>query len=206
MMVRIHTSKDKVWEDEAGLQIPVKRITSIEKMKEKHAAALVKKAFDIQNKLIAFKEEIADKSLEIQKAVVKSSSDKPSKGNYTWFNFDRSIKIEVNVSERIDFDDLEVMACKDKLNQYIADNVQSKDEFVTELIESAFSRKNGNLDAKKVMSLLHYSERVKAPLFLEAMKHLKSAIRRPDSKTYYKISIKNEEGKYENIDTNLSNL
>lgn len=207
MTAKIQTSKDKVWIDESGIQIPSNRISPVERLKEKNAGFLIKKALELQSKLVAFKEEIADKSLEIQQAVVEGlKSEKQTKGNYTWFNFDRSVKVEVSVSERIDFDDLEIMACQDKLNQYISENVQSKDDFISELIKDAFATQKGKLDAKKVMSLLRYKERVKAPLFLEAMKHLEAAIRRPDSKTYYRIAVRNEEGKYENIDTNLSSL
>ncbi len=207
MTVTTQTSKDKVWVDESGIQIPSKRITPVERLKEKNASLLLKKALELQSKLIAFKEEIAEKSAEIQCAVVEGvKTTKDSKGNYTWYNFNRSIKVEVSVNERIDFDDLEIMACQEKLNQYISENVQSKDDFISELIKDAFATQKGKLDAKKVMSLLRYKERVKAPLFLEAMKHLEASIRRPDSKTYHRIALRNEEGKYENIDTNLSSL
>ncbi len=207
MKAKIQTSKDKTWIDESGIQIPSNRITPAERLKEKNAGFLVKKALGLQSILVAFKEEIANKSDEVLSAVVgEVKATKDTKGNYTWYNFDRSVKIEVSVNERIAFDDLEIMACQEKLNKYIAENVTTTEPLVTELVESAFSRKNGNLDAKKVMSLLKYKERVKAPLFLEAMKHLEASIRRPDSKTYYRIALRNEEGKYENIDTNLSSL
>lgn len=207
MTAKIQTSKDNVWVDESGLQIPSNRISKIERLKEKNASILLKKALELQSKLITFKDEIAEKSLEIQQAVVEGlKTSKETKGNYTWFNFDRSVKVEVSVSERIDFDDLEIMACQEKLNQYISENVQTTDPFVSELVESAFARKNGNLDAKKVMSILRYKERVKSPLFLEAIKHLEASIRKPDSKTYYRIAVRNEQGKYDNIDTNLSSL
>src|SRR5690606_379589 len=127
-------------------------------------------------------------------------------GNFTWHNFDRSLKIEVSINERIQFDDLTITACKDKLNQLIDANNEGKVESIKDMVNDAFSTSRGKLDAKKVMSLLKYKSRIKAPVFQEAMVLLEESIRRPDSKVYFRIWKKNQDGKYENIDLNFSSI
>jgi hypothetical protein len=128
------------------------------------------------------------------------------KGNYTWFNFDRSVKIEVSVNERIEFDDLTIKACKEKLDEFLSENVTSKHEMIKQIVTDAFSTTRGKLDAKKVMSLLRYKDKVKDALFLESMELLEKSIRRPDSKTYYRISERMEDGGYRVIDLNFSSI
>jgi tRNA nucleotidyltransferase/poly(A) polymerase len=129
-----------------------------------------------------------------------------SKGNFTWFNFDRSVKVEVSIADRIDFDDLTITACKDKLDEFLDQNLDSKQEFVKQLVTDAFSTSRGKLDAKKVMSLLKYRTKIKSDLFQEALNLLESAIRRPDSRTYFRIWERDKSGEYKLIDLNFSSI
>ena len=91
----------------------------------------------------------------------EKENDKKGKGNFTWFNFDRSIKVEVSISDRIEFDDLGIIACKDKLNEFLDSNIESKDDAVKSMILDAFNNTKGELDAKKVMNLLRYKSKIK---------------------------------------------
>ena len=207
MKATTQTSKDKVWTDESGTQIPFDRVTKGEKLRERLSAKLLKESLTINKKLKEIKEIFADTSKEVFDEFMESAKvDKITKGNFTWYNFDRTIRIEVAISERIEFDDLGINVCKEKLNQYISDNIQSKNELVTNLIKDAFQTRNGKLDTKKVMSLLRYKSRINDVLFQEAMNHLEESIRRPDSKSYYRIAVRNEAGQYDNVDLNFSSL
>lgn len=207
MKATTQTSKDKVWKDESGTQIPFDRVTKGEKLRERLAAKLLKESLIINKKLKEIKEIFADTSKEVFDEFMESAKvEKITKGNFTWYNFDRTIRVEVAISERIEFDDLGINVCKEKLNQYISDNIQSKNELVTNLIKDAFQTRNGKLDTKKVMSLLRYKSRINDVLFQEAMNHLEESIRRPDSKSYYRIAVRNEAGQYDNVDLNFSSL
>jgi hypothetical protein len=207
MKATTQTSKDKVWKDESGTQIPFDRVTKGEKLRERLAAKLLKESLIINKKLKEIKEIFADTSKEVFDEFMESAKVKKiTKGNFTWYNFDRTIRVEVAISERIEFDDLGINVCKEKLNQYISDNIQSKNELVTNLIKDAFQTRNGKLDTKKVMSLLRYKSRINDVLFQEAMNHLEESIRRPDSKSYYRIAVRNEAGQYDNVDLNFSSL
>lgn len=205
----IQQVKDKIWKDESGREIPVDYITLAARTRERSAARILNQSIRINKELDAFKKEVSrlcgevfEKSLKEMK--VKSSSD--FKGNFTWFNFDRSIKIEVSISERIEFDDLTIQACKDKLNEFLSNSLDSKTEFVKELVTDAFSTSRGNLDAKKVMSLMKYRTKILDPLFQEALNLLGESIRRPDSRKYFRVWNRREDGAYELVDLNFSSI
>jgi hypothetical protein len=203
----IQKVKDKKWMDEAGLEVPVGYIATGVRMKERAASTLLKEAKSVNLKLKAFKElmnKLCDgiyaKAMDDYK--VKSSN----KGNFTWFNFDRSIKIEVSISDRIDFDDLAIKASKEKLDAFLSENLDSKTEFVKDLVIDAFSTTKGKIDAKKVMSLMKYRTKIKHPLFQQALDILTQGIQKPESKTYFRIWERDTAGKYNLIDLNFSSI
>ena len=202
------SSKSKMWYDEKKQAVPYARTTKSERLMERNSHRLLKEALKINAGLVELKELTRVLSHEAYLAFMEETNNagKPRKGNFTWFNFDRSIKIEVSISERIEFDDLHLAVCKDKLDEFLNINVESKDEFIKQLIMDAFATTKGNLDVKKLMGLLRYRSKIKAPLFQEAMAALEDGIRRPDSKTYFRIWLKDSENKYQNIDLNFSNI
>lgn len=203
-----HTSKDAIWQDEQGTQIPFNRVTPTEKLHERSSAKLLKGAQAINKQLAVFKTEMQKLSAEALESFMASKGiEKPTKGNYTWFNFNRTIKIEVAISERIEFDDLTINAAKVKLDEFLNINITSKNDFAKELVMKAFeTKRNKKLDVKKVLDLTSHKSRINDPLFSEAVDLITSAIRRPESKTYFRIWLRDEEGKYNNIDLNLSSI
>lgn len=201
--------KDQLWKDENGTSIPTSRLTKAEKLQERKAAALLKSAVAVNNSLKGFKEQIKTICEEVEDAVLSENGAKRSddyKGTYTWFNFDRSIKVERKVSEPMTFDDLIITAAKQKLDEFLGQTISSKHEFVNEMINSAFETTKGKLDPKKVMPLLRYESKVNHPLFTEACRLINKAQRRPDSKTYYRVWAKNDDGKFEAVELNFSNI
>ena len=203
----IHTSKDKLWMDEAGVRIPFNRTTKVERLKERHAKTILTKAIRLNNELTEFKAEMSRLCNEAYEAAMKECGAKPdAKGNYKWHSFDRSVEIETSINDKISFDDLTIIACKEKFDEFLSENIEGKFEFAKELVIDAFSTSRGSLDAKKVMSLLKYRDRVKDDKFQDAIRLLEQSIRRPGSRTYRRIKIKDENGKYQNIDLNFSSI
>lgn len=203
----IQTSKDQMWFDESGTGIPYKRTTILERTKEKHSATLVKDALAVNKRLEGFKQTIKSLCEEVYKQASDENNVKlDSKGNYTWFNFDRSIKIEVSVSERIDFDDLTIASAKQKLDEFLDKNIDAKIEFAKNIVTDAFSTSRGKLDAKKVLGLLKYRSKITDTGFQEALDLIEKSVRRPDSKTYHRVFVRDEDGKYNAIELNFSNI
>lgn len=201
-------SKTKTWIDETGMNIPYNRTTSIERLMERQSATLLRRAISVNSQLSDFKKSMQDICNEVYEKFMQSKggSDHKAKGNFTWYNFDRSIKIEVSINERIVFDDLTIKVAQERLNEFLAIAVDSKFAYVKDLINDAFATSRGNLDAKKVLSLLRYRDRINHPLFTEATKLIEQAVRRPDQKTYFRIWQKDDEGAYQAVELNFSNI
>lgn len=201
-------ASDKIWTDENGTEIPYSRTTKVERLHERSSNKVVKAALDVNKRLHALNDLLVDLSQEAYDSYMKSKGiDKKSKGNYTWYNFDRSVKIEVNVSEPIVFDSLTITAAKEKLDEFLDANIESKNSFIKQMIIDAFeTQRSGSLDTKQVLKLTSYEDKVKSPKFSEAIKLIREAIRRPKSKTYRRVWVKDEDGKYQNVELNLSSL
>ena len=203
----IQTRKDKAWRDEAGTMIPYNRLTKYELMRERELGKIIKDAEVINKKLAEFKNHVRQACDDIVTIYMEESGvESIGKGNVTLFNFDRSVKVELSINDRIEFDDLTMKACKQKLDEFLNANVDEKQAFVKEMVNEAFSTSRGKLDAKKVMSLLKYENKIKDVLFLQALKLLKESIRRPDSKAYYRVWQKDDAGEYKNIELNFSSI
>ena len=196
--------KDKIWIDETGQPIPVARILPLEKQKEKVAFFFAKKAIDISNRLSSFKEEIAKECEAIYTESMKDA--KVGKGNFTFFNFDGSIKIEVQVNEMITFDTILIEKAKQKLMELVGESISEDKEFIKELVMSAFQTSRGQLDTKRVMGLKKHAKRIKDERYHDAMALIDESVRRPSSKTYFRVWLRAAQGDYESIDLNFSSI
>lgn len=200
-------AKDQFWKDEAGVEIPYSRTTKVERLHERSAAKVTRAAIAVHEKLAAFNELLTAASEEAYEAFMASKNiTKKGKGNFLWHNFDRSIKIEVNVNQPIVFDDLTITAAKEKLDEFLDNQLEAKNQFVKSMVIEAFETSKGSVDTKKVLSLTKHEERINAPLFSEAVALINQAIRRPKSKTYRRVWVKGADGKYQIIELNLSSL
>lgn len=198
---------DQFWIDETGNKIQFSRTTKSERLQEHQAFKICKEAQRLNADLTQFKERIKTICQKVYDTFMEDKNvTKTGKGNFTWYNFDRSIKIAVNINERIEFDELGIAACKNQLDEFLSGSVESKDEAIKALVMDAFNNTKGRLDAKKVMNLLRYKSKISHKLFQDAMTSLENSIRRPDSKTYFQVWVKNEEGEYQAIDLNFSSI
>lgn len=200
-------AKNQFWQDEAGVKIPYGRVNKVERLHERSSAKIAKAAIAVHEKLVAFNLLLSEASEEAYEAYMLSKNvTKKGKGNFTWYNFDRTIKIEVNVNQPIVFDDLTITAAKEKLDEFLDNQLEAKNEFVKAMVIEAFETSKGSVDTKKVLSLTKHEKRINAPLFSEAVALINQAVRRPKSKTYRRVWVKDAEGKYQVVELNLSSL
>lgn len=201
----------KKWIDENGIEIPAKRVTKSEKLKEAKLDYLAKKAARLNKQLGEFKEEFASSVDEIIATIMAENGIEKTttKGNIMIPNFDRSIKAEVDINDRIEFDDTMITVAKSHMDDFLTNGTGGVDEMIRELILDAFSTSRGKLDAKKVTGLTKYRTRidsVKYPSFHKMLDAIEKSIRRPSSKRYFRISLRDSEGKYKIIDLNFSSI
>jgi hypothetical protein len=209
MNTKIQKPSDKLWSDETGQQIPYNRITKLEKQNERSVAKILKKAESTNKCLNELKEAFIKLSEQAYTAsmAAKGITNPKSKGNFTWYNFDRSIKIEVSSHAPIKFDELTIAAAKEKFHEFLESNISSKDEFVKQMIIDAFeTQRTSQLDTKRILNLVRYEGKIKDAKFSEAVKLINASIRKPNTKTYYRIWIKDDQDVYHNLELNISSL
>lgn len=203
-------SREEFWVDESGVQIPYNRTTKMERLLERQLYSLFGKSLSASETLYALKADIEKAIQEIIEVAREENAVKlKGKGNYTFFNFDRSLKIEVSVNELIRFDDVKLESAKEVLLDLVRSSVTG-DEFILSLVEDAFQTSRGKLDTRKILGLKKHTKRIKTASIRQewekAMSLIDESISRPDSKTYYRIWYRAENGQYQAIELNFSAL
>ncbi len=206
--IRKQIPKDKVWRDETGVEIPYNRTTPYERTAESTVHKLAVDAAAINRKLTEFKSLIREKAQELYDLFASENGGKigEGKGGCTFYNFDRTIKVERSVNDQITFDENTIELAQDKLNEVLTEGLNGAKDFVKPLVMDAFTKKNGQLDPKKVLGLRRWEDRVNHPKYSEAMRLIGKAIRRPTSKEYHRVWVKDERGEWKDVCLNFAYL
>lgn len=210
--VKIHTVKDSIWTNAAGDQVPFKFVPKSDRAKELLAAKMHKQALSIESSLISFHEAMTEVFMEVKKLVqeeyeIKNKKPlKPGKGSLTWFNFDRSIKVEADVNEIVKWDGALMTEALTLLNNYIGANMGESNELISDLVKSAFANSKGMIDTGKVFQILRYESKIKNKSFLKACELMKQAQSIDKTKLYMRIWEKASTGEYRNINLNFSSI
>lgn len=205
-----HTAKDQFWQDESGISVPYNRTTPLERKKERLSNKIAKSALNVHEIIKTLKADVNTANEEILDMIRKENDVKlDGKGNFTWYNFNRTIKIEVNINEAIKFDEIKIEAAKEKLINLIRENI-SGDDFIISIVEDAFQTSRGKLDAKKILGLQKHTSRIKTKDIKDrwenAMDLINQSITRPKSKSYQKVWLKEDDGSYKAVELNYSAL
>ena len=207
-MIKFNEQKrtDKLWVDEAGNKVPVSNITPLEKKLEKMSASIAMKAGRINEMLIAFKRYVNDATEQAFDEYIKQYEGKRKafKGNFTFFNFERTVKVCINTSCPIKFDEAILALAKNEFDDLLSDSISSSNEFVREMVMDAFESSGGNLDTKKVLGLRRYADRISDSRFTKAMELIDKAIRRPSSKKYFRVWVKNSNNEWQLINLDFA--
>lgn len=202
-------TSEKFWVDEQGLQIPIARITAHERLCEKELGKAFAKAKKLNVDLTKFKDEVQQLASDLYESFLLTHGKETigkGKGNMTFFNFDRSVKVEVSVNELITFDDNLIKLAKEELDGFLSSSISGTESFIKDLVLQAFETSRGRLDTKKVLSLKKHSKRIKDERYHEAMRLIDESIRHVDSKTYFRVWERDDKGEYQSIDLNFSSI
>ena len=207
-MYTTQTKKQPEWVDENGNKVPYKNLKKSEIVLEKVTGKIGKHALAVNSLLSKVKAEIRQLVNEGVEAVMAEydGTKKEFKGNYTLYNFDRSVCVRVKVARPIKFDEMIISLAKSKISEFLAGGITAKNEFIKEIVLSAFETRNGQLDVDKILSLRRYRDRVQDAPFLEALDLIDQAIRKPSTATYYQVMLRNDEGKYDTIKLDFSRI
>ncbi|MBC7399821.1 MAG: DUF3164 family protein [Mucilaginibacter sp.] len=208
MKINQQKSTSLNWIDEAGSSIPYNRTTNYERNAERTTAKLAKSALALNANLTLFKSLFITEACKLYEAFCKENNGKigQGKGNATFYNFDRSIKIEVAIQEAIVFDENTIELAKAKLDDVLNDGLEGAKDFIKPLVMDAFKNTGGHLDTKRVLGLRRYSDRVQDSRYKEAMELIDKAIRKPKSKEYYRVWLKDAQGQYQDVQLNFTSI
>lgn len=207
MQITKQTSKDKVWQDEAGNTIPFARTTKYERAAEASVFTIASQAKKLHDGLSEFKEHVRAEAERLYELFTKENGQiGKGKGSATFFNFDRSIKVAVKVNDQITFDENTLELAKNKLDELINDGLEGAKDFVKPLVMDAFHQTNGRLDTKRVLGLRRYADRIKDSRYAEAMALIDKSVRRPSSREYFQVWVRDENGEYQDIQLNFGSI
>jgi hypothetical protein len=210
--VKVYTKKDSTWINANGDHVPVKFVPVSDVKKEAMAAKIIKSALFIEQLLNSFYSDMKTAFDEVKEMIraeyeIKNKkSYKPGKGCLTWFNFDRSLKIEADVNEIVKWDHALMTEALELLNAYISSNMTDANLLISELVKSAFANTKGMIDTGKVFQILRYQDKIKNKSFQTACELIKKAQSIDRTKLYMRVWAKTESGEYRNINLNFSSI
>lgn len=200
-------TNEKVWTDESGNQVTVSRLSKTELLMERISGSILRNAIRLHNELSTFKASIRKACDEVYNTYYAERNLTPAgRGNFTFYNFNRTIKIEVSVNDRIEIDELGIITAKQLLDEYISENVSTKHDVIKQLIIDAFSTTRGKIDSKKIVNLIRYRSKINDEKFNRAVELLEQSIRKPESRIYFRIWQREPGGQWQNIDLNFSSI
>jgi hypothetical protein len=210
--IKTHTSKDAIWVNAAGDAVPVKFVPKSDKVKEALAAKVHKAAIGVETALAAFHTILSASFAEVQAAVneefeiKKGNKKKPGKGSFTWYNFDKSLKVEADINEIAKWDAALMTEAYAHFSDYINTNLTEANVLIAALVNNAFGNNKGQIDSKKVFQLLKHQHNIKHSKFQKACELIKQAQGIDYTKLYMRVWEKLPTGEYRNINLNFSSL
>jgi len=211
MSVKIHKTKEQVWTDAAGNQVPLKYISVADKKKEAIAGTVHKFALLAESMLSDLHKTMTAAFEEVRLAIqdefsLKGKKQKIGKGSLTWFNFDKSIKVEMDINEISKWDGALMTEALTLLNKYIGSGLDEGKELIKDLITSAFSNNKGMVDSKKVFQIIRFESKTTNKTFLQACELLKQAHSIDKTKSYMRVWEKVDSGEYRQVNLNFSSI
>lgn len=192
--------------DGEGRLVPVNLVSEIDKTRDSLVKHILDNAIRLQEEMKKFKD---DALSNIQAFVELSAMEYGvhfggKKGNMNLASFDGMYKVQIQISEHMEFDERLAMA-KQMIDQCIERwTVGSRDE-VKALINDAFQvNKKGLLNKNRILTLRRLD--IKDELWRKAMKAISDSLSVTGSSTYLRLYQKDEYGKWVGIALDMSKL
>lgn len=202
-MIQKNTSK--TWLDHRGNEVPRDYVPKFDRYNEIQVSKIFNAAIKLNEQIARFKAmsyEIAD---ALYAEMLREANIEPTsrKGNYTLTSFDKSVRIEVNINELIEFDE-NINLAQIKLREFIEKKTKGVDIDIVALINNAFTTRKGRLDKARIFGL--FSLNIQDPIWNEAMELIRKSINRNMTVRYMEIAEKDENGRYNPIRLNFATV
>lgn len=195
----------KVWVNGKGEEVPSSAISAYDKRKDKIALSLAKKAQKVSDDLTKLHAEFEEsiKNLFVDYLSEKGVKLDEVKGSFTFYSYDKSIKVEVKNADQITFDDT-ILVVQAKLDEFVEAISGEMNTDYSVIIRNAFKTRRGQLDKVRLLGLFEYE--INHPLWIEAMEALRKSITTTSSKRYMNISLRKDDGSYQYIPLSFSKV
>lgn len=209
--VKFQKTSASVWSNASNEEVPVKYIPKSDVMKEQSAAKIHKLATSVEKSLNELYAIINEATEAIRKQVtaefsIAEKNLRGKKGNYTWFNFDRSLKVEVEVNPILKWDQALMTEAHAQLNDFLGSSLSDTQEMIRDLVTKAFSNSKGMIDSSRVFQILKYKDKISNKKFQRACELISNAHQVDTTKTYMRVWEKDIDGSYRNINLNFSSI
>lgn len=200
--------KGKQWVDSEGVLVDSKRLFKEEKVSENNCVKIYNTAIKISDLLIELNELCSEgtgayllaKDCDLKAEDIEALST-------TMYSFDKSVKVEKLAQKLPEYDKKKLEEARRLFDLWLKEiDADGSAPVLIGLIRSAFETKSGKFDKKKLDQLLEYDGKVESLNFAEAITILKEARNTDTLKVYYNIYSRDEEGKYQQINTRLSGV
>lgn len=189
----------KKYTDKNGAEIPSKYLPKVEKQKHAEALRIHKKAKELSKKLADFKAEVFAAADQLYQQMLDEKNIKlrnNTRGGYSISTTDKSVKIEIAISETISFDERIDVAQK-LINEYLEDKTKGADQDLTILVNEAFRTNRGRLDTKRILGLMKLT--INHEKWKKAIDLIKESMSTKDSKRYVRVFERTPDGGYKPI-------
>ncbi|MBZ7982690.1 DUF3164 family protein [Campylobacter sp. RM12640] len=180
---------EKKWLNARNEWVHPDLIRADEKLKDQLVECILRKVEEHNKILKALKDDINNDiesylDILLEKYNI-NAKDNAKKGNFTFEDYAKTLKVQVQMSEKINFNE-KLNIAKAKIDEYLNDIVKDSSEDIKVLINKAFEvDKKGNLDSKKILSLRSYD--IKDARWQEAMEIISESVEIVGIKPYIRF-------------------
>ena len=211
--VKFQTNKkDTIWTNAFGDSVPFKFVPQSDKIKEELGVKIHKEAIKIEgllNNLHILMNEARQKINTVireEYELKNKKSLKVTKGSFTWYNFDKSLKVECEMNDIVKWDSSLMTEALNLFNKFLEKSLNEEAILIKGLINSAFSNTKGMIDTGKVFQILKHEDKINNPNFQKACELIRNAQNIDRTKLYMRVWEKSESGEYRNINLNFSSI
>lgn len=192
------------WKDARGNLFAPENVRESDKLADAVVRELHGKARGINAALTEFKQNALDDIRTHLALVVEQYGVKlrGKKGNRVLYSFDGSIKITINIQDRIKFGE-ELVAAEVLINECMAEWTHDANPNLRTIVEKAFQADaEGKISVYRVLDLLRLE--IDDERWRKAMTAIKDSIRVVDSKEYVRVYERDEDGEYKALPLNIA--
>lgn len=186
-------------EDARGAMIPIGKVKPIDKLRDETVRELFEMARVLRGRMESTKEHLFQ---EFQSFVELSANEYDvkhggAKGNITLLSFDGSLKIQIQVSDNIQFDE-RLQVAKKLIDECLHDWSAGANDNLLALINSAFAvDKEGNISTGRVLGLRRLD--ISDEKWERAMTAITDSVTVTSSKEYMRFYERLDDGSYESL-------